>query len=149
MVRTISVVIAMLLITVPNYGQNDTGRQPPSSKITPLVGVWRAQMNNLPYVTLTITDESGSLSGAALFYLLTRSDANGPSTATPGDPEPLLNLKFDGKALVFQISHRRSHPPRTLSDPPSSFRLTLTGPDKAEVANENEGPGIVVVRSDY
>ena len=147
--RAISVVVAMLLISVPNYGQNDTGRQPPSPKITPLVGVWRAQMDNLPYVTLTIVDEGGSLSGAALFYLFRRSAANRPSTATPGAPEPLLNLKFDGKTLVFQISHRRSHPPRTLSDPPVSYRLTLTGPDKAEVVNESEGPGILMVRSDY
>ena len=114
-----------------------------------LLGVWRGQFQDLPAVVLTITDEGGKLSGAILFYLIKRgSSMSEPTSATPGIPEPLLTLKFDGHVLEFEVSHRRSHPPRTLSDPPVHFRLTLTSPDKAELVNESEtsGPSVVLVR---
>ena len=75
-----------------------------------LTGVWRAQMDSLPAVTLT--DESGSLSD---LY-----------TSTPRLPEPIFHPVFDGQTLTFEVSHRRAHPPRTLSDPPVTFRLKLT-----------------------
>src|SRR5579885_1628733 len=35
-----------------------------------VTGVWRAQMDGLPALTMTITDESGTLAGAVLFYLI-------------------------------------------------------------------------------
>lgn len=111
-----------------------------------LVGVWRGQFEILPAVTLNITDEGGGLSGAVLFYLIKRSSSmSEPTTATPGIPEPLFNVKRNGNVLEFEVSHRRAHPPRTLSDPPAHFRLTLTGPDKAELVNESEKAGASVV----
>jgi hypothetical protein len=114
-----------------------------------ILGVWRAQMDGLPAVTLTITDESGSLAGAVLFYLH-RRDEGKPVTASPGVPEPLMNLIFDGQTLTFQVSHRRAHPPATLSDPPVSFRMKLTGANKASGTNLTEGsPEFEFVRSDY
>jgi hypothetical protein len=33
-----------------------------------IVGVWRAEADGLPFVALNITNESGNLSGAVLFY---------------------------------------------------------------------------------
>jgi hypothetical protein len=114
-----------------------------------VVGVWRAEMDGLPVVTLTITNETGTLSGAVLFYLH-RRDEGKPVTSTPGIPEPLFNLKFEGQILTFQVSHRRAHPPRTLSDPPVTFRLKLIGADKSGLINENEtGPELTMVRTDY
>lgn len=115
----------------------------------PIVGIWRAQMDGLPVFTLNITDEGGRLSGAILFYLI-RRDEGRPPTSTAGIPEPLLNIKFDGKILTFQVSHRHAHPPRTLTDPPVTFRLTLTGADKFLLSNESEAsPSIELVRSEY
>lgn len=106
-------------------------------------------MDGLPVVTLTITNETGTLSGAVLFYLH-RRDEGKPVTSTPGIPEPLFNLKFEGQILTFQVSHRRAHPPRTLSDPPVTFRLKLIGADKSGLINENEtGPELTMVRTDY
>jgi len=114
-----------------------------------VVGVWRGKMDGLPAITLTITDETGALSGAVLFYLI-RRDEGKPPTSTPGIPEPILNPSFDGKTLSFQVSHRRAHPPRTLSDQPVSFHLKLTGPDKGELTIEPESsPPFELVRSGY
>ena len=113
------------------------------------VGVWRGQMEILPAVTLNITDEGGGLSGAVLFYLIKKSSTmSEPTTSTPGVPEPLFNPRVEGQSLVFEVSHRRAHPPKTLSDPPVHFRLKLLDQDKAELVNEteNSGPAVVLTR---
>lgn len=111
-----------------------------------LVGVWRGQFEVLPAVTLNITNEGGGLAGAVLFYLIKRSSSmSEPTTSTPGIPEPLFHPKFDGNTLTFEVSHRHAHPPRTSSDPPAHFRLTLTDPDTAELVNESEPSSAPVV----
>jgi hypothetical protein len=110
------------------------------------VGVWSGQMEILPAVTLNITDEGGGLSGAVVFYLIKKSSVmSEPTTSTPGPPEPLFKPRVDGNTLVFEVSHRRAHPPGTLSDPPAHFRLKLLDHDKAELVNESEGSGPAIV----
>jgi hypothetical protein len=120
-----------------------------ASANAPINGVWRGQMNGLPAVTLLVTDEGGSLVGGVLFYFQQRTNENGPWTATPSLPEPMLNPKFDGKTLTFQISHRRAHPPGSLNDPPMPYHLTLVGPDRARLVNEKVGPPLTLTRSEY
>jgi hypothetical protein len=148
MKRTVWILALVLSVTVVfrQSGRAQTA-QPDLSRLT---GVWRGQMDGLPAVTLVVTDESGTLTGAVLFYFHMRKTVNDPYTSTPGLPEPMLGMNFDGKALTFQVSHRRAHPPRTLADPPVTLTLTLTGPNQAELANKSEhGPAVTMVRSDY
>ncbi len=144
-------VLAVLLCAAVQ-AQNAPAATPDSA----ITGVWRGQMDNMPAVTLTITDEGGKLSGAVLFFLHERATVNDPWTSMPATAaEPILNPMFDGKTLRFMVSHKRAHPPRTLNDPPSHFHLTLTGPNQAALENETEsgpgdtGPGLPMVRSDY
>jgi hypothetical protein len=146
---TILTALALLMIAAPGYGQNGTTKQSPlPSNLSPM-GVWRAQGNGLPFVTLVLTDEGGSIAGGVLFYFHLRNPGQ-PETATPGLPEPMLNIKVEGDILTFQVSHRRAHPPRTLSDPPVNFRLKVGGAEKGELINESEGPlSIEMVRTDY
>jgi len=142
-------IFAMLLCAVLSLGQSGRAQaaQPDLSRLT---GVWRGQMDGLPAVTLVVTDEGGSLSGAVLFYLHMRKMVNYPVTSTPGLPEPMFGMNFDGTALTFQVSHRRAHPPGTLSDPPVTFTLTLTGANQAEFVNRSDrSPALIMVRSDY
>jgi hypothetical protein len=125
----------------------------PAANTAPILGIWRCQMEGLPAVTLTLTDESGSLTGAVLFYLH-RRDPGQPVTATPGVPEPLFHPRFDGQTLTFEVSHRRAHPPRTLNDPPVTFELRLNGADKAQLIFEHRkadpnAPVYILVRSAY
>lgn len=116
---------------------------------SPVLGVWRAEMDGLPFMTLTVTNENRQLSGAILFYLHKREEGR-PVTSTPGVPEPLFNPKFDGKTLIFQVSHRRAHPPGSLSDPPVEFRLRLTGVNKAAFINTSESASeFILTRADY
>ncbi len=138
--------IAVVILSACAFVQNTKMK---SSTNAPINGVWRGQMNGLPGVTLLVTEEGGSLVGGVLFYFQQRANENSPWTATPGLPEPMLNPKFDGKTLTFQISHRRAHPPGSLNDPPMPFHLMLMGPDKAELLNEKEGPPVTLTRSEY
>lgn len=147
--RIVAIAAALLMLAIPASTQTTRPTQRQSPSFAAVTGVWRAQFNNLPAFTLVVTDEGGGLSGAILFYMLKREDMNHPFTATPGLPEPILNPKFDGKTLTFQVSHKRAHPPRTLSDPPATFQLTLADDGKAQVSNVSEGPSITVTRSDY
>lgn len=139
---------ALLLATSLPFGQGGEvhAQHPDLSRLT---GVWRAQLDNMPAFTLVVTDEGGELQGAILFYLIRRDKPGEPPTVTPGIPEPIFHPIFDGRTLRFQVSHRRAHPPRTLSDPPVTFQLTLTDDGKAQVSNLNEGPPLTVMRSDY
>jgi hypothetical protein len=100
------------------------------------VGVWKGDQGGIPLVTVTIEQWHGKLTGAILFYLV-RRESNGKQTASPGVPEPLLNVREFGNTLTFDVSHRNAHPPRTLNDPPVQFKLqvkdsksgVLTGPE--------------------
>jgi hypothetical protein len=138
--------LAVGLFVVPGILGQSAEKPAPASAIT---GVWRGDYDGLPGVVIVVTDEGDTLTGAVLFYFHTREDVNHPWKSSPGIPEPMLNPKFDGTTLTFQIGHRRAHPPGSLGDPPVSFHLKLIGPDKAEAQNEREGPPLIATRSDY
>jgi hypothetical protein len=138
-----------LLVMLTTIGLSQTSPPSDATVDASITGVWRADMDGLPYITLTITNETGDLSGAVLFYLHRRNEGQS-WTSTPGTPEPLFNPKFDGKTLTFQVSHRRAHPPGSLSDPPVSFRMKLTGTNRGEVVSENDASsGLVLLRTEY
>jgi len=147
--RILTRLLAPVLVALTVLTQIAPSQAPSQSGPFPLTGVWRCQLDGLPAVTLAITDEGGALGGAILFYVHTRKTVNDPYKSTPGVPEPLFHMSFDGKTLTFQVSHRRAHPPRTLSDPPVIFTLTLTGPKRAELVNKSEkGLLVAMVRRD-
>ncbi len=123
------------VIAVRGHSQDLDGSESAHSR---LVGVWRANTDGLPAVTMVIADEGGRLTGAIMFYLHKRETAEKPYTSTPGLPEPMLNLKVNGETLTFQVSHRRAHPLLTLKDPPVTIQLRLNGKDSASlVRGEN------------
>ena len=104
-----------------------------------ITGVWRGQMDGLPAVEMNISDEGGELTGAIVFYLIRHNDGQ-PPRSSPGGPEPLFNMKFDGTTLSFRVSHRRAHPPRTLNDPPVSFQVRITGKHEGVLTREGKDP---------
>ena len=57
----------------------------PAVDNTPVLGVWKAEMNSLPMMTLTIEQQNGRLIGAVLFYLI-RRDPGVPETSLPEHP---------------------------------------------------------------
>lgn len=117
-----------------------------------MVGVWRGNDKGSPFVTLTIKNENGNLAGSILFNLQ-HHEVGKPLTSTPGEPEPLLNPKFDGDTFTFQVSLKGAHAPGSSNDPPVKFRLELNPADWAGIVtgvlvNESEpGPQVEVVRA--
>ena len=122
----------------------------PVAADSPIVGTWRGKVHSLPAVVLTLKDDGGKSSGTILFYFQRRNTENDPWEVDTKHsiPLPLLDAKFDGTTLSFQVSHREAHPPRTLNDPPVSFRLRLTGKGEAELQNlsEDEDEGLKMAR---
>ena len=108
-----------------------------------IVGVWTGKMDSLPTITLTVEQENGKLIGTVLFYHI-RRNPNGPASASPRLPQPLIDPSFDGKTLTFKVSHRHAHP-GTEHDPLITFRFELTGANKLKGLNE-EGPPVELVR---
>ena len=100
----------------------------PAVDNSPVLGVWKANVDSLPMMTLTLEEENGKLIGAVLFYLI-RRNPGAPETASAGAPEPLIDPTFDGKTLSFKVSHRHAHPD-TEHDPPVAFHFELSGDGK-------------------
>ena len=116
----------------------------------PIAGTWRGKIYDLPGVILTVSDDEGKLSGTILFYFLRRNTEHDSweVDTTHSMALPLLDPKFDGKILSFQVSHKEAHPPRTLNDPPSFFQMRVTGKDEGELLNltEKQSPAIKMAR---
>jgi hypothetical protein len=108
-----------------------------------IVGVWRGAEGSLPVITLTISDESGKLAGAALFYLI-RGAPGRERSSSPGIPEPLIDPSFDWKTLTFKVSHRHAHK-GTEHDPPVILRMELAGPNRARAFGP-EGASVEMMR---
>jgi hypothetical protein len=123
---------------------------PATTADSPIEGTWRGRIHDLPAVVLTVKDDGGKLSGTILFYFMRRKTEHDPWQVDTKHsiPLPLIDPRFDGKTISFQVSHKEAHPPRTLNDPPSSFQMRLTGKGEAELRNlsENQGPGLKMVR---
>ena len=135
------------------FGQTMPQKQPATNNAA-ITGVWRGDADGLPAVVINISDETGKLSGAVLFYFHKRENANAPWISTPGIPEPLFGIAQDGDTLRFEVSHRRVHPPGSLHDAPVRFRLTVTAPGRAQLSIERSspekaGPPLMLLGSDY
>jgi hypothetical protein len=146
--RNALALILPVLVTATGFAQTAGAKSSAQAERASVAGVWRAQADGLPFITLTLTHEGGRLEGAVLFYMH-RREPGGQVTSSPGIPEPLLNLRFDGKSAIFAVSHRHAHPPTSLSTPPVHFRMDLTDASHASLVNQSEpGPSAVLVRSD-
>jgi hypothetical protein len=121
-----------------------------SAADSPVAGTWRGKLHDLPAVTLSVNNDGGQLNGTILFYFLHRNTEQDPwqVDAAHSITLPLIDPKFDGKTLSFQVSHKLAHPPRTLNDPPSSFQMRLTGKDTGEFLNvtEKQSPPLKMFR---
>ena len=119
---------------VLNASTSDTKAMSAASN---LVGVWHGEYRGLPWVTVTLTDEGGTLSGAVLFYLH-RQTAGAAETATPGVPEPLLDLHFDSKALSFLVSAHHAGRPASLDEPPIPMTIEFIDADHVRLVNQQD-----------
>ncbi len=110
---------------------------------SPVLGVWKAQTDSLPLMTLTVEQQNGQLIGAVLFYLIRRNPGE-PETSSAGVPEPLIDPTFDGKTLAFKVSHSHAHSDSERT-PPVAFHFELSGSGNLRALGP-EGKPIELVR---
>jgi hypothetical protein len=108
-----------------------------ASSANEIVGVWHGEYHGLPWVTVTLTDEGGTLSGAVLFYLH-RQTAGAAETATPGMPEPLLDPHFDRRTLSFRVSAHHAGGFASLEEPPIPMTIEFIDADHARLVNQQD-----------
>lgn len=105
-----------------------------------IVGVWKGDINKLPAVELNIKATEGQLAGTVTFFFQ-RKDS-GAWKVQRQDSQPLTKPKFDGKTLVFEVSHEQAHPDSS-GDPPSPslslFRLQKKDNWRATTKDKNRG----------
>jgi hypothetical protein len=145
--RSIAALVLPLLIAAAASPQTKPEGAVEPSAAAAIEGVWRAQADGLPFVTLNLTREEGNLSGAILFYLH-RQDPGQTVTSTVGVPEPLVHPQLDGKTLTFAVNHRNAHPPASLKSPPVHFTVIVEGPGKAELFRDNDPSAKVEIVKD-
>jgi hypothetical protein len=147
--KSVCALLLLAMFAAAGLAQNAPSKSGAATPENAVVGVWRAEADGLPFVTLTITNEGGSLAGAVLFYLH-RRDPGQPMTSSPGIPEPLINPKFDGQTLTFEVSHKHANPPRSLNDRALSFSLKMTGPDTGELVSGYEPDlAVAIIKDTY
>jgi hypothetical protein len=135
------VVAVLLFVTIAAAGFSQplpSAESAASTGAKALTGIWRgqgiAQEAGSPFVTLTLNNEGGSLSGAILFSVV-HLEQGKPVASAPGVPEPILNPRFDGQILQFQMRYRGPLPTGISSgDPLLTCHLKLSPPDRAEFA---------------
>jgi hypothetical protein len=112
-----------------------------SAADSPIAGTWQGRIHDLPAVRLTLRETSGRMSGTIVFYMI-RNDGSRyyEDSKSAGSPTELTNVRFDGKTLTFETSHRNAHPPRTLNDTePVRFAMKLVGKDEGQLNRLNYG----------
>lgn len=136
--KTIFLAIPLAMAAATAFCQSSpSARQAVQPNPTALIGIWHgqgvAQETGLPFVTLTLADDNGSLTGAILLFVA-HLDHGRPVVSPPGTPEPILHPRFDGQTLTFQVNFRGPLPPGVSpSDPVLTYHLKMALADKGEL----------------
>lgn len=100
----------------------------------PIVGVWTAQVHELPAIRLTVKNHSGKLSGNIIFYFLQME--NGSWKNKGGVPTELINPHMEGRVFVFQVPHSKRHGSADPADQEiKTFRLDVVSSNEAVFHN--------------
>jgi hypothetical protein len=94
----IAIAICSLLLTVAAPITAQSAAKPS------WLGIWRATLDGVPSVTLTLADDTGELGGTAVFYAVNGKKKQAISI----EPHTLLHPKLEGNTLTFQV--RRASP---------------------------------------
>ena len=103
---------------------------------SPIAGVWKGEMNGLPAIELVIQGAESQLAGRVTFFFQ-RMDSGTWKVERQGS-EPLDKISFDGKRLLFQVSHEQAHPD-SAGDPPVAFTFSLSSPQEGILESNYQG----------
>jgi hypothetical protein len=111
---------------------------------SPAAGQWQGRVNHMPAVTLKVGDDAGKLSGTAIFFVV-KDQGSGPQVI--GQLQvPMLNPRFDGRALLFEINQDRPNSPPGAARAVVRFKMKLLGSDEGELVKAGETSGVRMKR---
>jgi hypothetical protein len=64
-------------------------------------GVWQADLDGIPAVTLTLADDAGQANGTIVFHAIQKDNGHAYSFST--DPHTLVHPRLDGNTMSFQV----------------------------------------------
>lgn len=128
-----AVCLVLALVATPLGGQSsapkktkDDGPKPAEYAVLPY-GIWRATLDGVPSITLTLANDAGDLGGTVVFYTVDGQTRRMASI----EPHTLLHPDYDNNTLNFQV--RR--PDSTVI----SFSVVFTSARQAQIRCLNCG----------
>ena len=121
------IVLALMLVIIITSCRRST---------SPIVGLWKGEMNGLPAVELVIQEAESRLTGRVTFFFQ-RMDS-GTWKVERQSSQPLEKISYDGQRLLFQVSHEQAHPD-SAGDPPVAFTFTLSSSQEGVLASDYQG----------
>ncbi len=101
------------------------------------VGVWHAELDGQPGVTLTLGDDMGDLGGTVVLNMVSRE--GGQPHVLASESHVLVHPRLDGDILSFQVKRRG------ISGDWAKFTLSLGADGKAQLHCLTCGAGAPVV----
>lgn len=80
----------------------DMARSAFSAKPVEVSGVWRGYWHGVPAASIKLEERDGALSGTVIFTAVVETE-EGPRASGESPELPLINTRFDGKRLVFEL----------------------------------------------
>lgn len=94
--------------------------------------------NDLPGVNLIVADAGGGeIGGVVTFYFQMRDDERSKWRVAGKYVVPLLSAHMEGKALVFEVQHHKTHGSLEFG-PNVTFHMELTGNTQALLYNPSD-----------
>ena len=107
---------------------------------SPAAGQWQGRVKDMPAVTLKVGDDAGKLSGTAIFFVI---KDQGSGRQVIGQLQvPMLNPRFDGRSLLFEINQDRPNSPPGAARGVVRFKMKLLGSDEGELVKAGETSGV-------
>ena len=97
--------------------------KPAQAAADSIAGTWEGKTEGVPAITITIKQDGDRLSGSVTFYRI-EDDGSGPRV-TGKQTRDLINPKFDGKILSYQVKGR--------NDETIDQQMEITGKDEAVI----------------
>lgn len=106
------------------------------------VGVWHAELDGQPGVTLTLADDRGGLGGTIVFYLVKKD--HDAAKVQGGDVRVVLDPKVEGEVLHFHVI-------RSSDQRDQEVRVELTGENKGRLKCTTCGgsPEVEITKETY
>jgi hypothetical protein len=137
--RILQILLGSILLVLPVFAKSA------------FEGTWTGKVNDLPAVKLTISEDSGKVTGVMTFYFQSRgADGKWRVVEKQDGGGPILVPRIEEKTLTFQVRHHKTHGGSEYG-PNKKYAVELTGGGEARMRDidvPNAGKGLLLTREE-